>query len=130
MTKHISGGYIGITSALIITVTLVVIVTTISLVSVFTRVDVSGTHFKEKSSALARSCVSAALLKIARTSTYAGGETLNVGSDTCSIVSVAASSGVRIISAQGIYDNSYTNLLVTIPSSSVSVIGWSEVQHF
>ncbi len=123
-------GYIAIISALIISVIIVVIVITVSQASFLGRAGIAGAHYKERSRALAEACANTALLKLVSNSSYAGGETITVGSSTCDIISVVSTSTGRAISTQGIFQRSYTNYKVTIPSSSVSIISWEEVKKF
>ncbi len=128
-TLHDKGGYIALISTLIISAVIILLVASIGQVSFIGRAGTAAAHFKEKSRALAEACVNTALLKLAASSSYAGGETITVASDTCDILSIVSSS-TRIISAQAIFQNSYTNYKVTIPSSSVSISGWEEVKTF
>jgi hypothetical protein len=131
MFKSISkSGYVALMSALIISAVIILIVTVIGQVSFLGRSSIADVHFKEKSRALAEGCVNEALLKLSSSSSYAGNETINVASDTCKILSVAASSSGRIISTQAQFHNSFTNYRVTIASSAVSILGWEEVQGF
>ena len=124
-----SRGYIAIVSALIISIIMAIVLVSLGQVSFFHRINISNAHLKEKSRALAGACVDAALLKIVNSSTYAGNETITVASDTCKIVSVVTSGTVRVVTTQGIYQNSYTNLRVDIPTSTVSITGWEETQN-
>ncbi|MBI4086219.1 MAG: hypothetical protein HY433_03210 [Candidatus Liptonbacteria bacterium] len=123
-----SGGYIALMSALIISAVMVIIVVTLSQVSFLSRINIADTYFKDKSRALAESCVNTALLDLVFNPSYSGNETITVASDTCKIISVVPSSTGRIISAQGVFANSFTNYKVTVASNTVSLISWEEVQ--
>lgn len=123
-------GYIALMSALMISGIIVIIILTLGQISFLNRINISDTHFKNKSRALAEACVNTALLDLAATSSYAGNETITVASDTCKIFPITASGTLRIISAQGAFENSFTNYKVAIPSSSVSIVSWEEVQSF
>lgn len=123
-------GYIALMSAFIISAVIILLVLTFGQVSFLNRANISSTQFKEKSRALASACVNTALLKLVDNSSYAGGETISVASDTCDIVSVVSSSTGRIISAQGEFQKSFTNFMVTVDSDVVDIISWEEVKKF
>jgi hypothetical protein len=122
-------GYVAIMSALIITAIIVVMMIGLGQVAYLNRANISEAHFKEKSRALSEACVNTALLKLVASSSYAGNETIAVASDTCKIVGVVSSSTGRIVTTQGQYQNSYTNLKITVATSTVLVIGWEETQN-
>ncbi len=122
-------GYVAIVSALIITAIIVVMMIGLGQVAYLSRANISEAHFKEKSRALSEACVNTALLRLVASSSYTGNETITVASDTCKIVGVVASGTVRIVTTQGKYQSSYTNLKVTVATSTVSVIGWEETQN-
>ncbi len=123
-------GYVAIVMAMIICAAIVLIVTTISQSSFLNRAGIAAAHYKERSRSLAQACANTALLKLVSSSSYAGGETINVASDTCNIVSVVSTSTGRIISTQGIFASSYTNYKVTVASATVSIISWEELKSF
>ena len=116
-------------SALIITAIIVVMMIGLGQVAYLNRANISEAHFKEKSRALSEACVNTALLKLVSSSSYAGNETITVASDTCRVVGVVTSGTVRIVTTQGNYQSSYTNLRVTVTTSTVSVIGREETQN-
>ncbi len=125
------GGYIAITSAILISAMILLVVFVISTGSFLARLDISTSSFKEKSSSLARACVQKAILKLSQNGSYAGNETISVASDTCQIVSVVASGTIqKIISTQGQFRSSFTNFKVTVSSSTLLVAGWEELAHF
>lgn len=118
-------GYIAITSALIIAGAVILLVSVMGLGSFLVRSSVSDSYYKDYSYALAESCVQTALFKISENSNYAGGENISVASDTCAIVSVAASGTYKVIRAQAAYQNAYTNLVVGANTSTI--LSWQEV---
>ncbi len=131
MSNQKTAGYIAIITSLIFAAVLTLVITAVGLVSFVNRVTISSAHFKERSRALAEACVDAALLKLVSSSSYAGNETIVVASDTCNIISVAASSTGKIISAQGVFQHSYTNLQVTVSTgTTVAIVSWQEVPNF
>ncbi|MEK9180396.1 MAG: hypothetical protein AAB897_03215 [Patescibacteria group bacterium] len=124
-----SGGYIALVSALVITAIIILVVATIGYMAFFGRAGSAGAHYKERSRALAEACVSTALLKLA-SSSYTGNETINVASNTCRIFTIVSTSTGRIVDAQGIFQRSYTNYRITVPTSTVSIISWEELKAF
>ncbi|MBU6501139.1 MAG: hypothetical protein KGJ89_04615 [Patescibacteria group bacterium] len=124
------GGYIALLSALIISAVVVVIILTLGQGTYLHRINIANSYFKERSRALAGACVETGLLDLTSNPNYSGNETINVASDTCRIVSVVSGGTGRVISAQGIFQNSYTNYKVTVATSTVSILGWEEVQNF
>ena len=125
-----SEGYIALTSALVITVLIMAIALTLSLSSFFTRANILNTNFKEISHALAEACIETALLKLAQDSAYAGNEVITVGSNQCSILTLESISNQKIIKANAVFQNTTTNLKITVFSSDLSVISWEELAKF
>ncbi|MBI4087503.1 MAG: hypothetical protein HY434_01590 [Candidatus Liptonbacteria bacterium] len=123
-------GYIGIVSALIISAVVVLIMVAVGQISFLNRINISDTHLKKKSRALAEGCVDTALLKLASNASYAGNETITVASDTCKIVSVVSSSTGKIISAQGKFLGAVTDVKATVDTNTFSIVGWEEVRSF
>ncbi|MEK7195360.1 MAG: hypothetical protein AAB655_01555 [Patescibacteria group bacterium] len=131
ITPEKRSGYIALVAALIISAALIAIVMATGQVSYLERADVSNSHFKSSSRALADACAEVALLNLGSSSSYSGNETVAVGSSTCSVLPLSSGeNGARVISVYGKYQNSYTNLKITVPSSSVSVLSWEEVKSF
>ena len=130
MKNNRRSGYIAIVSAMIISAVLVIIVVTLGQVSFFNRVNVADTHFKNKSRALSEACVNTALLKLALNPSYSGNETITVASDTCKVLQIVSSAAGRVIPAQGIFNNSFTDYKVIVASDTVSIVSWEEVQAF
>lgn len=119
-------GFLAITSALMIALLIVVLVASYGIVSYLTRAGISDSHIKEKSRSLADACVEMARLKLSYDSSYAGNETISIASDTCKIVSVAASGTQRVVKAQGQYNLSYTNYTVSVSATGSTVFSWEE----
>lgn len=125
------GGYIAIMSAIIISIVVAVIVFVISMGAFLARANISAGYYKEISSSLAKACVQVALSKLAANGSYAGNETIGVASSTCRIISVTAPGGQQnVISAQGMFESSFTDLRVTVNSNSLSVTNWEELPNF
>ncbi len=129
--SKLCGGYIALTSAIFIGAMVLVIIFVISTGSFLSRVNISTTSYKEKSSLLARACVEEALLKLSQNSSYSGNETISIASDTCRIISIVASgTAEKVISTQAQFNSSFTNLKVTVNSSTLSVVRREELPNF
>jgi hypothetical protein len=125
------GGYIALTSVIIISLLLITIITALSSVNYFSRYNILENEFKERSSGLAEACVDYSLAKLAANSTYSGGETANIGTDSCRVVSVTSGGNSYSILTQGIFpaigtQRSYTNLSVVV-DLGLNITNWQEV---
>lgn len=127
---HSQSGYVAITSATIMLLIIVLIVSTLGMSSSLSRTDISLFHFKEQSQALAEGCVEVALLRLAENKNYGGGENVTIGSSTCRIVSVVASGSEKIIRAEAEFQETNTNLVVTVKGTTLEIFSWEEVPNF
>jgi hypothetical protein len=117
------GGYIALTSVIIISLLLITIITALSSVNYFSRYNILENEFKERSLGLAEACVDYAFAKLAANSSYTGNETVAIGTDTCKVVQVASNG----ILTQGIFQKSYTNLCVSYTSGTLAINSWKEM---
>lgn len=120
-------GFVALISAIIICAVLVIISVSISATSFFSRFNVSDAEYKKRGSNLAEACVDEALLKLAQDPSYTGGETINVGSDSCKIFSVSASATQYTVKTKAVFQQAVTNIQVVVDSSSFSLISWQEL---
>lgn len=125
-------GFIALISAVIISALLITITVALGTSSFLSRFNILDAEYKEKSSALAEACADAAILKLAASASYPGGETIAVGSDTCKVISVVPVAGwPKTIKTQATVSNSYTDLTIGVSNTAtVSVDSWQEVPHF
>lgn len=135
-------GFIALISSILISAALLAIVVSAGAAGFTARIGAARNEYKKISFSLAESCVQSALVRIAQNYAYVPpevGETVSVGADTCSIVSVTTKSsdangiGVRIVSSAR-YRDAYTVLHVdaTIPNpatshDSIRTGAWQEV---
>jgi len=144
-------GFIALMSVLIISITLLGIAFARSNNGFFARFGALNSEYKRVGLGLAESCVNVALLKIAQNASYlpaAGGDTITVGSNTCTIKSVSYDKTywstspyheMATIQTQGTFNDTWSNLSVTAviqnPShaivasgttSSISIVSWAE----
>lgn len=122
-------GFIALTSAIIISAMLLVVAASGSLTGFFSRMNIIDSELKERSSALAESCVDQALLELTNNPTFVGPKTVPVGGSTCVVQSVTTSGVQKTIKTQGVFNNYYTNLQVTVLTSDLSVVSWQEVTN-
>ena len=127
-------GYIALISAIMISAVLIIISISISTTSFFSRFNVADAEYKKRSKALAEACIDQGLLKYAQDPSYTGNnEVVNVGSDTCKVVSVASSGSNVIVQAKGEFPNTankaVTNIQVTVDSSSFALVSWEEIPN-
>ena len=122
-------GFIALTSVIIIAAILLVMAAAGSLSGFFTRSDGLDVEYKTHSHALADACVDEVLLKLGSDATYSGGDTVAVGSDSCTILA-GASGTPRVFEIQAIYNHAYTNLEVAIDPSTLLVRSAAEVPTF
>lgn len=124
-------GYITLMSAIIISALLLAITVSLGFNGLFGRLNIVDSESKERSSALAKACVDQEILNLAKEVPYTN--PVQVGSDQCTIVSVAAdvpNVGQTTIKTQAVINKSYTDLQVIIDSSNFSIISWQECATF
>lgn len=124
-------GFIALITAIALTLILLVVTVTLNQSGFFTRSTLLESEYKERSSALAEACVDTALLKLANNPNYIGPDTIAVGGDSCSILSVSLpSGGHQTIRTRAVFREAATNLEVAINTSDLSVVSWNELPHF
>lgn len=128
--KQNDKGFIALTSAIIVSVVLLLIATTLSFTGFSSRFNILDSEFKERSSALADACLDVALLGFAQNPSYLGNVNVSVGGNSCSISTVTTSGSEKTFVTRGIYSNSYTNLEVTVDATTFSVISVEEIPIF
>lgn len=128
-------GYVALISIIIIVALLMVITVAVSFSGFFSRFGILDNELKEISVGLADACGDAAILKLAENWNWTppiNGETVIVGTDDCKIISVQTSGSEKTIRTQAIFQNSYTNLEITIqkPLDEISIVSWNELANF
>jgi hypothetical protein len=120
-------GFIALTSAILISSVLLTLAAAVSTSAFSSRFSALNGEYKRISLSLAESCVNSALLKIAQNYSYTTtNESVAVGSDNCTIVSIAyvpAGSGKRAftIKTQGQYKGAFSNIAVAATAQDPSV---------
>ncbi len=128
-------GYIALVSVLIISLVLLTLAVSVSMTGFYARSNILNSEIKEQSMALAESCVSKAVADVAIGNPSTGVVSFGTNPYTgdayeCTIVSITPDSpntGETTIETQGIFNDSYSNLVVTIDSNNQDVLSWIEV---
>lgn len=123
-------GYIALMSAIIISVVLVMLSVSVSTAGFYSRFNVVEFEYKQRSSALAEGCINSALLKLAQNPAYvptAGGETIFIGTDSCTILSVTTTAGQITIQSKATFQQAVTNVQVVVTSGTLSLMSWQEL---
>jgi hypothetical protein len=130
--KRNINGYIAITSAIIISLLLMVIVFALSFSSFFGRYNIFDSQTKEISQALAEACAEKALLNLSQNSSYPGNETITVKSpDTCDILTIETSGSQKTIKTRATFQKTATNIkIIASTTPNLSIVSWEEVPNF
>lgn len=148
MNRHrdrMPNGYLALISAIVISMILLVIAFALSTSGFFARFNVLNTESKRLSLGFAEACASKAMLSLAQTASYAGGECLNINTGTtsascpagvkevckiCSVVPIAPAPGTpQTVKTRAVYNSAYTDLSVSLSRSAVGAItvnSWDE----
>ncbi len=123
-------GFIALISVIVVSFVLIIAVVTLGMRGITGRFYLLDVERKQISQALAESCVTIGILKIAVDPDYsASNVTAQVGSDTCTIVSVTPNTPVSTqatIVARGVKDGATTNLKVVVDEASATAVSWLE----
>ncbi len=123
-------GFIALISVIVVSFVLIIAVVTLGMRGMTGRFYLLDVERKQISQALAESCVTIGILKIAVDPDYsATNVTAQVGSDTCTIVSVTPNTPVSTqatIVARGVKDGATTNLKVVVDEVSATAVSWLE----
>ena len=124
-------GFIALMSAIIISSILLVVVVAGSLNGFTTRFTLLDAESKQRSEAAVDACADTILSRLASDSTYAGPETVAVGSDSCQVVGALNPSGnPRVFKVQAVVSRAYSDALITFNITTPALTSWQEVGHF
>ncbi|OGY58983.1 MAG: hypothetical protein A3E61_02230 [Candidatus Colwellbacteria bacterium RIFCSPHIGHO2_12_FULL_43_12] len=124
------GGYIALTSAVIIVMIIISIISALSLASYFSRSNILTSEFKDLSLGLAEGCAEKALLKYSQDSSYIGNENILIGGRQCSILPIETSGSNKIIKTEATVESVTSNIKVTVNSADLTLISWEELASF
>lgn len=123
-------GYIAMTSAIIISILIMTIVFAVSTAGYFSRSNILVSELKDVGLALAEGCAEKALLKYAEDISYAGNESVTIGSKQCAILTIETSGDNKIIKTEAIVQGATSNIKVTFVSADMTLVSWEEVASF
>ena len=128
------GGFIAVTSAVIVAVILLTVTLSLSFTGFLARFDALNLEYKERSLSLAEACANTAIFQIASNPgfTAATPQTITIGSYTCAYTVGSVSGGVNTIKTKSSFpqtgvEQSVTNLLISIDNATLGVTSWDEV---
>ena len=125
--KNLQSGFIALVSVILISFVLITFVVSIGLSGFLGRSNQLESEFKEQSIASAEACVEKATADLVAGNPTTGTVTFGGGKFTCTIDIVPNTfPGQTTIKTQGVYKNSYTNLVVVVDSATQAVISWRE----
>lgn len=125
-----SRGFIALMSAVVIAAVLLIVVVGAGLLNFFTRSNILDSELKARSAALVDACADTVASRLLADNTYAGTETISVGSDGCRIGSSVTSGTNRTFQIEASYQTAYTHALVTFDTGTGSLVSWQEVASF
>ena len=114
MIRKSEQGYIALTSAVVLSITLLVAVLSFAFIIFFNKKSTTQAIFKEDSYFAARACLEKTLLNLTVNSTYTGGEDISVGGDQCTILSVVQDGSNYLITTTATIERSTTTLELTV----------------
>lgn len=123
-------GYIAISTAIILSIVIILVAISLGSANLFTRFNYLDFDNKQASYLTARSCLNYALLKLTDNAGYAGNETINVASYTCTIQPIEVSGSNTIIKAHSQVSGATTNLKLTVTTATLSTVSLEELVKF
>lgn len=132
-----SKGFVALTSAIIVSVTLLLFVLAVSFTGYHSRFAVLSSDFKEKSGYLAESCTQTAIISALQDGDYhteTFPQTIVVGNQDCQIMEVDPLTFPKQyeIKSKGTFNRAVTNLRVEVDvsnPSNISIMSWEEVDN-
>lgn len=124
-------GYIALISTIVISVLLITITVVIGMNNMFVRFNILDSESKEISRALAEACVDQAMLDAFHGDYYSTLTNFSIPgtSYTCKRKSYFSGNDI-IIESQGEFNDSFTNLKVTVDSFTFNETYYKECSHF
>lgn len=123
-------GYIAITTAIILSLVMMVVAIALGTNNFFTRADVKDFYNKQTTLGMARSCLDYAMLNLAQVPTYTGNQSISVSGYTCTINTITTSGSNKVIQAHAQLNGTTTNLQLTVNAATLSTVSLEELVHF
>lgn len=125
-----NSGFLALMSSIIISAILLFITINTSFNGFYTRFNILDTEIKERSFALADSCLDIALLKFIQDSSFSGNINNSVSENSCYIGPVTTSGTQKTFKIKGVYLNAHTNLKVVVNGTNFKVISVEEIPTY
>lgn len=126
LTVSSNGGYIAITSVMIISLLLITITVALSTSNYFSRFNILESEYKTRSLGLAEACVDQALYRLVQKLDTPNNFNVNIGTSQCKIVSISPVGATRTIKTQGEFQKSFSNIKVVVNTPGYQVQSWQE----
>lgn len=123
-------GYIALMSAIVISALLMLLAVTVSITGFLSRSNELDAEYKQRSLSLAQGCVQVALLHLAEDPNNTVSSAVNIGSDSCSIVSVQLNSPSMsqiTIQTKAVFQDSVSNFQFIVSAANLNIISWQEL---
>lgn len=127
--KSEQNGFVLLMSSIVISAILVAVVLSLSFSGFYTRFNLLDGYNKEASLKLAEACGQMAVLKRIQNNSYAGNETLSVGSEHCKVRPVLTPGDI-IIETTASVSGAFSNIRVNLDPPTLIITRWREVGSF
>ncbi len=119
-------GFVVLTSVIVLSVVLLLLAQTLSIAGYFQGSGALNFELKERSYALAYTCIDSAFYKISQDLDYAGNETLTIGSGTCHIDTIVYQNNQSTITSSATYGNNTTRLKL-VGDANFAIVSFQEL---
>ena len=122
-------GYIALISSFILSGIIITLTFILAGSSLLGRYNTLIANDKKTSRFLAESCLEVARLRLVQNSSYAGNETVTIGSNTCTIQPIQSATGQKIITAISSAGQSKTILKLIASDTNLLKISLEELAN-
>lgn len=125
--RHSQDGVVSLTVAVVVFFAALAIAMSVQFIGIGDLQEGAQDQQAERAFQVADSCVQESLLRLSRNSSYTG-DTLSVGSDSCTIVVTGGgSSRVITVTATAQQSTRRVQVDVSLSGSTVTVVDWAEL---
>lgn len=128
--KPACDGYIAITTAIILSIVVLVVALSLGSAAMFTRAQILDAESKRLSYSIARSCLDRARLEMALSPIYVGNATTTISNHQCHLETIETSGGNKIIKTKASIGNATSHLKLTVDGSTLSTVQLEELSGF
>jgi hypothetical protein len=130
MKNAFSSGYIAITTAVMISVVMVLLAISLSSLSLYGRTNGLAASLKSKTQFAAQGCLEDALLKLSLNNGYSGNESATIQLDgesvSCTIAPLSSEGTNKVIKVQSTINSLTTNLKLKVDAATLSRVSLEE----